>query len=453
MPNSSVAITPGAGANIAVNVVSGLDMQVIKADWGGDGVSIPASSDGTHGLDVHVKLVDGAVTVNNPTAANLQVSIPGNVSIVATAGPIAVETAANKLSVSLDSYSVTIPVSGDVTAAQGTPAAASAPWPIEITDGTNGVAAISTPGGVKCLNVNVLESSSSGDIADDATFTEGTTLINPIGGEYNTAAGAATSGKAAACQITQYRGLHVNLRASAGTEIGTSGAPLRVDPVGTTTQPISGNVGATLADTTNAGAPVVQVNYNTAGSQELTVVGIGLPANGGAVAGGTATNPIRVDPTGTTTQPVNVGQVLGTAISAANPLPSQLSVGDAAVTAVSAGAGNPLPTLNQPTPAGFWKNALAFTASQTAQALHTPTSGKTGYIEGFVITVTGSGEIQIYDGTNSAANLLYQGTPPVGGIVHVIPALPIPQSAINNVLRYTTGASATGDLAIWGYDA
>ena len=37
----------------------------------------------------------------------------------------------------------------------------------------------------------------------------------------------------------------VNLRSSTNAEIGTSGSPLRIDPTGTTTQPISGTVTAT----------------------------------------------------------------------------------------------------------------------------------------------------------------------------------------------------------------
>ena len=149
MPNSSVAITPGAGANIAVNVVSGLDMQVIKADWGGDGASIPASSDGTHGLDVHVKLVDGVVVVNNPTAANLQAWVTNTVAVrAASALPVsAPATAPVAVQLSNGSASIsTLPVSGTVTAVQGTPAAASSPWPIEITDGSNCVVAVSTIG-------------------------------------------------------------------------------------------------------------------------------------------------------------------------------------------------------------------------------------------------------------------------------------------------------------------
>lgn len=41
------------------------------------------------------------------------------------------------------------------------------------------------------------------------------------------------------------------------------------------------------------------------GTVNQGTVGIALPASGGPVAGGTSTNPIRVDPTGTTTQPVS----------------------------------------------------------------------------------------------------------------------------------------------------
>jgi len=42
-----------------------------------------------------------------------------------------------------------------------------------------------------------------------------------------------------------------------------------------------------------------------AGTDEHEVFAIGLPASGGHVVGGTATNPIRTDPTGATTQPIS----------------------------------------------------------------------------------------------------------------------------------------------------
>lgn len=67
-----------------------------------------------------------------------------------------------------------------------------------------------------------------------------------------------------------------------------------------------------------------QVDFDTGGGTEnLHMVGIALPASGGAVAGGTSTNPVRVDPTGTTTQPTKevrstTGTVTSTSDNASN---------------------------------------------------------------------------------------------------------------------------------------
>ncbi|MGH8865356.1 MAG: hypothetical protein ACREVZ_12045 [Burkholderiales bacterium] len=78
-----------------------------------------------------------------------------------------------------------------------------------------------------------------GSFTDNTAFTTGATAITNIGGVFNDALGAVTPGNAAAPRITTQRGLHVNLRNNAGTEIGILATPLRVDPTGTTTQPIS----------------------------------------------------------------------------------------------------------------------------------------------------------------------------------------------------------------------
>lgn len=61
------------------------------------------------------------------------------------------------------------------------------------------------------------------------------------------------------------------------------------------TQPVSGTVTATLGNSTNAGATVKTLDYDTgAGTDTVTGFGVLLPASGGAVAGGTATNPLQV---------------------------------------------------------------------------------------------------------------------------------------------------------------
>lgn len=62
-------------------------------------------------------------------------------------------------------------------------------------------------------------------------------------------------------------------------------------------------------NTNGTSSPCVAGNsldYDTGGGTvNQGTVGFALPASGGPVAGGTSTNPIRVDPTGTTTQPVS----------------------------------------------------------------------------------------------------------------------------------------------------
>lgn len=68
-----------------------------------------------------------------------------------------------------------------------------------------------------------------------------------IGGELDdTAPVVATEGNVSPVRITAQRGVHANLRNNAGTEVGTATDPLRVDPTGTTRQPvdpIAGQVG------------------------------------------------------------------------------------------------------------------------------------------------------------------------------------------------------------------
>ena len=70
----------------------------------------------------------------------------------------------------------------------------------------------------------------------------------------------------------------------------------------------------TLPPATNAGAAAKTSDFDTgAGTDTVTLFGLALPASGGAVVGGTSSNPLRTDPTGTTTQPVSASSL---------PLPS-----------------------------------------------------------------------------------------------------------------------------------
>ncbi|MBZ5701486.1 MAG: hypothetical protein LAN84_06535 [Acidobacteriia bacterium] len=112
------------------------------------------------------------------------------------------------------------------------------------------------------LNVNCTGGcSGSAGFTDNTGFTAGTSTETNIGGVFNDALAAVTSGNAAAARITSSRAMHVNLRNASGTEIGTASNPIRTDPTGTTTQPVSGTV------TANAGTGTFAVSGTVTGTQ------------------------------------------------------------------------------------------------------------------------------------------------------------------------------------------
>lgn len=82
--------------------------------------------------------------------------------------------------------------------------------------------------------------------AQNSMFVKG---IPDMGELDDTGTVLATEDKVAVVRITPQRAKHVNLRNQAGTEIGTATDPVRTDPIGTTTQPVSGTV------TANQGTP------------------------------------------------------------------------------------------------------------------------------------------------------------------------------------------------------
>lgn len=84
--------------------------------------------------------------------------------------------------------------------------------------------------------------------------------------------------------------------------------------------------------------------------------------------------------------------------------------------------------------------------------IYTPSGGKKFVVLGVIVTVTGSGVLKIYDHTNAAANMLYQGTPAAGAVFVVPFPAPWKSATANNVLKYSTGTGAGGDLTAYGYE-
>lgn len=104
------------------------------------------------------------------------------------------------------------------------------------------------------------------------------------------------------------------------------------------------------------------LDYDTgAGVAAEIVFGIALPASGGPVAGGTSTNPIRTDPTGTTAQPItdNSGSLTVDA-PVGTPAFVRLSDGSAAITT--------LPVSLASVPSHAVTNAGTFAVQATLQA-------------------------------------------------------------------------------------
>lgn len=74
---------------------------------------------------------------------------------------------------------------------------------------------------------------------DQSSFTYGSSIEQTVGGVFQDTAPTLTAGQTGAVRLTSQRALHQNLRDAAGAELATAGNPARVDPTGTTTQPIS----------------------------------------------------------------------------------------------------------------------------------------------------------------------------------------------------------------------
>lgn len=205
------------------------------------------------------------VQIDYDTGAGTQnLSVVG-VALPASGGAVAGGTATNPIRID-PTGGTTQPVSGTVTSNQGTAAAGSGAWPVTITDTSNTVV---KPGDASnnAIRVNVVTGVTTPVTqVDRSTFTDGTSTFAPVGGYFNDSATAPTSGQAATARITSKRAIHINFRDNSGNEIGTASAPVRVDPTGTTTQPVAGvktnnnaapgatNVG-TLPAIANATAP------------------------------------------------------------------------------------------------------------------------------------------------------------------------------------------------------
>lgn len=158
---------------------------------------------------------------------------PNGQATSANSAPVVI--ASDQSGVPISASSLPLPT-GAATSANQT----NASQKTQVVDGSGNVIGSTS----NALDVNIKSGGSSGGVsaADEAAWTAGTTVFAPTGGVFNDSAAALTSGQEGTVRLTNNRGVHANLRSSAGTELATSGNPLRIDPTGTTTQPVSGTV-------------------------------------------------------------------------------------------------------------------------------------------------------------------------------------------------------------------
>jgi len=238
----------------------------------------------------------------------------------------------------------------------------------------------------------------TGGLALDATLTGGTARTKITDGTTNTAVKAASTAAVAAdpalvVAISPNNSVAITAAAlplpsgaatetTLGTRLADATFTGRINTLG---QKTSANSTPIVIASDQSRLPVsteVQIDYDSgAGTQSLSVVGIGLPASGGAVAGGTSTNPIRTDPTGTTTQPVS-GTVTAAQATAANlnatvtQGPGSGAAGTFWYVQVTDGT-NTLPTMDTAARSGFQRitdgtNTAAVKAASTAPVAADP---------------------------------------------------------------------------------
>lgn len=305
-----------------------------------------------------------AASLPLPTGASTAAKQPAlGAAGSASTDVITVQGIASMTAVKVDGSDVTQPVSGTVTATQGTAgnlnatvvgtgtfatqAAQSGTWNItnvsgtvslptgaatstkqsdgsqktQIVDGSGNVIASTSNN----LNVQCANCSGSGvSAADEASFTAGTSVFAAAGGFFQTTAtnNALTNGQQGAFQVTAQRSLFSNLRNASGTEVGTSTTPLQVSLANT-----GANTNKLLVTPDSIALPANQsVNVNQ-------LAGTTTDTNSGTKSAGTLRVVIATD------QPQLTNKLLVTPDSVALPANQSVNVNQLAGTTADTNSG------------------------------------------------------------------------------------------------------------------
>lgn len=98
------------------------------------------------------------------------------------------------------------------------------------------------------------------------------------------------------------------------------------------------------------------------------------------------------------------------------------------------------------------RKTVDFTASQTAQTLWTPASGKKFVLTGFALSFTADdGVIHLFEDTDTTANRIWKFKGKDGGGAST-GGLKVEALSRDKALKYTTAAGTTGHLTVYGYE-
>lgn len=285
----------------------------------------------------------------------------------------------------------------------------------------------------QALDVNVVAGSSSGAVADESTFTYGTSMQTPVGGVFNTSVTALTSGQTGAFSCTATRAIWTNLRNSSGTELGDTAAhKIFVQPTDGTNNQAYTAAGEAKVDVT-ASAAFGSASGGTAATSSDLVGGIYNSSAPTLTNGQQASLQLTVSGNLKT----DLTTIVGSAPGATNALPTQIATSGAFVSET-----NPLPVTigvagtnqNYYTDSSAVASTSSVTQSTTVggatgfylQSVATTSSGKNKAIIQ-VETASGSGTFNIvaalFNSTatpNSVFNLPTPRLVPTGARVQII---------------------------------
>jgi len=98
------------------------------------------------------------------------------------------------------------------------------------------------------------------------------------------------------------------------------------------------------------------------------------------------------------------------------------------------------------------RKSVDFTATQTAQTIWTPATGKKFAALVWIVSFSAAGALTVFDGTDDLTGRLFKLYGAANGGMAAPFTLPALSSAQDNALKYTTGAGAAGSLTVYGYE-